>query len=234
MSKLPKGKSGAALIESCIVIIMLCIIVFGLLQISYIIASRNVLSYTSFATSRAAAIGLNDFMLLKVSRYASIPTSGPINRPSGLSTSNLGPGNMGDQFARSYTRKYSPESAQGLYEVAVKRDFHLADIDEYRAILNYDNWDGDSAASARAWVDYSDNLVYAWVAQSVPMTFPFARLFARHLTANGSMVSVPRTIPQKEDGEWYTRRETAKYPAVPVDAMSVMEDHAVHYLKPLK
>jgi hypothetical protein len=215
------------------VIMMLCLILFGLLQVSYIIAARNVLQYTAVATVRAAAIGLNDSMLLKVSHYASIPTAGPMNRPGNLGHMQLPGNSMGEKLDHALTRRNTPESAQGWYEIAVKADFHLAADNEYRAILNYDNWDAQNEAEVRTRTDFNGDLVETTVGQAVPMTFPFARAFARHLVAGGSLVAVPRTVPHKDSssGMWTSERTTREYPAVPVVVDAVMENHANHYLQ---
>ena len=60
------SKQGSALVESCLVMALLCLILFGILQVVYLVSARNVINYSAVATAKAASIGLNDFMLFKV------------------------------------------------------------------------------------------------------------------------------------------------------------------------
>ncbi|VGO21501.1 TadE/TadG family type IV pilus assembly protein [Pontiella sulfatireligans] len=220
------------MVESCLVIMMLCLILFGLLQVSYVVAARNVLQYAAAATVRAAAVGLNDSMLEKVSYYVSIPTAGPINTPSGIRSTALPGDTMGERFDHAISRTNTPESAQGWYEVAVREQFHLADETEWRGILNYDNWNG-SDARIRSSTSYQNDLITTTIRQMVPMTYPFSRAFARHLVNQNIMVSVPRTMPDldSESGAWGTKTISQLYPAVPMEYDAVMENHASFYLQ---
>lgn len=218
----PLRKEGAAFIESCLVMIMLCLILFGVLQLSYLIAARNVLGYTALATVRSGAIGLNDVMLQKVAMYTSIPTAGPMNRPI------LG-GSSPQSKDWDYViqRKNTPVSSLGWYEISVKQDFHLAD--NYRAVLDYDNW---MNADSRVKIVYDfkasndpDTLGMgeALVKQDVPLAFPFSDFFGKGL----NQVVVYRSFAGENSAP-----KVELLPAVSIEIPSaLMEDHASLYLK---
>ncbi len=76
-----KRCEGAALIESCIVIILLCLILFGILQISLVTAAYDVNLYAASCAARSAAVGYRDErqedMANKVFNVAALPTLGP-------------------------------------------------------------------------------------------------------------------------------------------------------------
>ncbi len=56
-------KQGSAMVESCLVIALLCVVLFMMLQVSYVVSSRNIISYASIAAARAAAVGLDEDMV---------------------------------------------------------------------------------------------------------------------------------------------------------------------------
>jgi hypothetical protein len=208
-------KVGAAMIESSLVIVMLCLILFGILQVSYLLSARDVLSYTAIATARSSAIGLNDFMLEKVSHYTSIPTAGPIRTPNGFGGFAIPRNTEGGKWDYAMDRNNTRTSSQGWYEVDAKEEFHLAGQNAYRAVLDYDNWQLNNSTEVRATSASSGGLVSANVSQDIPLVFPFSRVFFGHL----EMVSVSR------DGG------VGLYPVKRVEVEAFMEDHAGHYLQ---
>ena len=98
-------KEGSAIVESCLVMAILCLVLFGILQVSYIIAARNVVNYSAVATARAASVGLNDFMLHKVSRYICIPAAGPAETPQGFESVRPAGDSLGAKFNSSISQK---------------------------------------------------------------------------------------------------------------------------------
>ncbi|WP_372806215.1 TadE/TadG family type IV pilus assembly protein [Pontiella sp.] len=72
-----KNKEGASIVESCIVMILLCLILFGILQVSILTAAHDVLLYAASAGARCATIGYNDTMVEKTIRVAALPSMGP-------------------------------------------------------------------------------------------------------------------------------------------------------------
>jgi hypothetical protein len=206
-------KQGAAMVESCLVIALLCLILFGILQVSHVVASRNVLNYTAIATARAAAVGLNDFMLHKVSHYTSIPVAGPIKTPNNFRAERPRGRNMGAQWDASIARRNVPASELGRYEVAVKEAYHMAPPELFREILDYDNWQNPET-DIHVSHSRDDEIITLSITNAVPMTYPFSRVFFGHLDP----VKVTRGEKQIEA------------PAKHIVVTTTIEDHAEHYL----
>lgn len=68
---------GAALLESCIVIVLLCLILFGMLQLSIVTAAHDVNIYAASCGARCAAVGYDNDMIEKAIRVAALPNLGP-------------------------------------------------------------------------------------------------------------------------------------------------------------
>lgn len=70
------SRSGATMVESCLVITILALLLFGGVQLSRLFAAREILDNAAMTGARSAAVGFNDFMLSKVMRVATIPNAG--------------------------------------------------------------------------------------------------------------------------------------------------------------
>ncbi len=81
MNSSRKRSEGAVLVESCIVIILLCLILFGILQVSIVTAAYDVNLYAASCAARSAAVGYADndadSMVNKVLHVAALPALGP-------------------------------------------------------------------------------------------------------------------------------------------------------------
>lgn len=73
----PQNRQGSTIVESCIVMILLCLILFGILQVSMVTAAHDVFLYSASAGARCATVGYNDGMIEKTVRIAALPTLGP-------------------------------------------------------------------------------------------------------------------------------------------------------------
>jgi hypothetical protein len=71
-----KRKSGSTLVESCLAIIMLSLILFGILQVSLLIAANDVVNYAAMAGARCSAIGYDDRAIAQAVRVAALPGMG--------------------------------------------------------------------------------------------------------------------------------------------------------------
>jgi Flp pilus assembly protein TadG len=72
-----KNREGAAMVESCIVMVLLCLILYGILQVSLVTAASDVLIYAASAGARCATIGYDDTMVEKTVRIAAMANMGP-------------------------------------------------------------------------------------------------------------------------------------------------------------
>jgi len=208
-------KQGAAMVESCIVMVLLCLILFGILQVSYVVAARNVVSYTAIATARAASVGLNDFMLHKVSHYASIPTAGPVSTPTGFGSAKPEGKSVGAMWDNAIARDNEVVSALGTYEIAVKEAYHMAGPEGFRSILDYENWQRDETGIRVGYERDGNNVITLEIEQTVPLVLPFSQVFFGHL-----------------DPVDATRGDhVGTYPGKRITATAIIEDHSELYLK---
>ena len=72
---------GQSLIESCIVIGILCLLLMGIFQVSQLFMAREILHYAAGRGARAKVVGFNDFMVFKTVRVGTIATAGQITFP---------------------------------------------------------------------------------------------------------------------------------------------------------
>ncbi len=203
------------MVESCLVMALLCLILFGILQASYLVASRNVVNYTAYSTARAASVGLNEFMLYKVSHYTSIPAAGPVTTPSGFGGNRPVGRSAGSLWDNAIARDHAPVSELGTYEVAVKEAYHMAGTAFFDSILNYENWQEIETGIQIEYESDNDDLITLQIGQTVPMVFPFSRVFFGYLDP----VNARR------------RGVLGAYPGMRITATAVIEDHSKLYLR---
>lgn len=172
-----KRKRGAALIESSLVIMMLCLILFGMLQVSYLIGARDVVSYASVGVARSAAVGMDDFMLYKAARMFTIPTAGPMSTPEIATGVDPSGNSMGQTWDNAVER--NPGSEQ-YWQERYLIPFYLGAEDpaEARAVLNYDNWEQSATRVQAPEIVGSEAeaaILDVPVRQYVPLALPFSR-----------------------------------------------------------
>ena len=76
-----RRKSGQALLESFGVMMLLCLILFGIVQLVLMYTAREINQYAADASVRARTVGFNRFMVYKVNRIASIANAGQMRTP---------------------------------------------------------------------------------------------------------------------------------------------------------
>jgi hypothetical protein len=69
------------MVESCLVMAILCLLLFSLFQVSRLFVAEDVLQYASARGARARAVGFNDFMVFKTVRVATIVNAGAMLEP---------------------------------------------------------------------------------------------------------------------------------------------------------
>ncbi len=143
---------GQALIESCIVIGLLCLLLMGLFQLAQLFVAREILDYAAVRGARAKAVGFSDFMVTKTVRIGAIPNSGALIFPE---------------------RAHGGPYAQWAINESPRIPHYLQSDDwELDFILDYELWD-TIEWSCQAPV--ADNLHFE-VAQPVPLMF-FSNIF---------------------------------------------------------
>jgi len=69
-------RSGQAMIESVLVIILICLCFLAIFQYANLFAAKAVLSHAAARAARSRAVGFNHWMVEKSARVAAIPASG--------------------------------------------------------------------------------------------------------------------------------------------------------------
>jgi hypothetical protein len=150
-----RHKRGQALIESCLVIAIVCLIFFGVFQISQLFAAQEVLDYASGRGARAITVGFNRFMVDKTVRVGVIANAGRMTNPS---------------YQGGPAAENAIESARIPLYLGAEYQGQL------HAILDYANWDNIQYGSAASMGD--GTFRYA-VGQEISLTNnPFAKAFS--------------------------------------------------------
>ena len=207
-------KEGAAIVESSLVMIMLCLILFGLLQVSYIIMARDVISFGAFASARSLAVGMSEEFVERVARVTTIPTAGPSLVSGVMQNDTLGdPGTVGQRW--DLAMNTTPGSDQFWYEHTIIPYYLGADDEsDLDSLLNYYYWTG-SGTEIKVQSTTSSGRAEVSLSQDVPLAFPFARVFFPN--ADRSMVRVSKTQYQE-------------LPVYSVEQATYMENHSELYL----
>jgi len=140
-----QGQAGQALVESCIVIALVCLILSGFFQLSQLYAAKEISAHACFRGARAKTVGFNDFMVAKVVRTATIPNAGKMTFPE------IYGGPLG-QMAME----------RGMIPLYLDADWSMLD-----GILQYEDWDTISCSCPD---DLGPNLQFS-VAQDMPLRF---------------------------------------------------------------
>lgn len=146
-------RSGQSLIESCLVLIIVCILFFGLFQISQLFAAQEVLTYAAGRGARAKTVGFNRFMVHKTVRVGAIPNAGRMLNPA--------PGG-------GPAREHAAEAARIPLYLGAENWGRLD------AILDYESWD---TIHQPLPLSLLDGTVRVSLDQTMPLKYPLHRLF---------------------------------------------------------
>jgi len=187
----PASKSGQALLESFGIIMLLCLILFGMVQYVLILTANEVLQYSADASVRARSVGMNPFMVYKVSRITSIPNAGRMTTPSGHSAGDSWLSTNVDSMFR-WHRDRQPEERlgeiwrnPGSSQFTQVEDPRIPLVLESRSpgemlgYLNYERWEPNQPNAIENplyRIAASGNLEIT-LQQDYPILMPFARAF---------------------------------------------------------
>jgi len=145
------SRQGQALIESCIVIGLLCLVLMGVFQWSQAYMTQEILSHAAARAARCQAVGFNEYMVMKTWRIGTIATAGRLVQPP---------------YAGGPAAQYTLERSRIPLYLAAEWASHLD------AILDYSRWDdiqgygGDPAASVTRYT----------VSQTLPLNTIFSNV----------------------------------------------------------
>lgn len=174
--RIGRPRAGQAMIESCMVIALLSLVLFGLFEVARLYTTREVMDYAATAGARARAVGFNDFMVHKVVRVAAIPNAGRMVNPAFRNDSGLAgpigtwrPGDFWD-FAlgsRPVSSQYQLEQSRVPLYLAAEN------YGELSPILDYERWDDVRYSQT----DPAPGLTRVETRQDIELRFPFHRAF---------------------------------------------------------
>jgi hypothetical protein len=191
-----KRRAGAAMVESFIVIMMLCFILFGILQVSYLIAAKDVTSFAALASARSATVGMREEFVNRVARVVSIPTAGPAKyRTKGSVSGNIPKMRVGAMWDRALSsapesKQYWIEKYNIAYYLGAKNEAMLP------SILNYYNWTTSNTKIDVKLSRSSDGRIGIYQQQYVPLSFPFAQGYYRGNMGRMNRPNGSRLVPR--------------------------------------
>ncbi|WFB35637.1 pilus assembly protein [Kiritimatiellota bacterium B12222] len=174
-----RSKSGQALLETFGIMMLLCMILFGMIQYVLMLTATEVIQYSADASVRARAVGFNDFMVYKVNRVASIPNAGLMTSPSSAGISNAQTQNWdtlsaGEAFRRSIAQNPSSSQYQNIEYNNIPLYMDAEHWGQLGGILDYEDWD---SISRPIYTTTSGDTVGVTVTQDYPLRMPFLRAF---------------------------------------------------------
>lgn len=174
-------RKGQSLIESCLAIVLICLVFAGVFQVSQLFAVKEVLGHSAARGARAKTVGFNYWMVRKATEAAAIPTSGRMITPAytnedwtlrtQVETST--PGELWDWVLGTA----EPSSIQYGIEMARIPEFleSANDATAYN-VLDYDDWDGISYTMSTIGTSPGE-VLHATVRQEYPLWVPMHRSF---------------------------------------------------------
>ncbi len=181
VKRIRSSKGGQSLIESCLAVVLVCLVFAGVLQISQLFAAKEVLNHAAARAARARAVGFNYWMVYKSGLVAAIPNAGRMTEPAYTNVDLVlrakvetsSPGELWDWALGEAT----PSSRQYAIERARIPEFlEAANDDTMYNVLNYSEWDGVDV-SAVVLGGSAGALIQGAVRQNYPLRIPMHRSF---------------------------------------------------------
>ena len=177
---LRSNQHGQSLIETCLAMFIICLIFFGLFQVSQMAAAREILHHAAARGARAKTVGFNHFMVYKAIRVAAIPNAGRMTAPAEFRNNDLtlqamlatlSPGELWD----TVLQRAVPSSLQLDIKTARIPEYMLS-VNYARSgyILNYEDWD---TINWHIPHQSSSSIIEIDVSQQYPLRLPFHRAF---------------------------------------------------------
>ena len=161
--------------------LVLCLILFGLLQIFLLYTTQEVTDYVAFRTARSLSVGFADELIEIEARARAVPVSGSVLTPSHLKA----------QKNSGYTTsQYSQNN--GVYDYFYRLKRAVLHYMEGVRYMECEYWNGKNSFKTKLISDFStdDKQVLSEVKFSkYPLRLPFSKAFLtdKYLDINSSM-----------------------------------------------
>ncbi len=138
------AQAGQSLVESCIVIGILCLLLMALFQLSQLFMAQEIVHYAAGRGARAKAVGFNDFMVFKTIRVGAIANAGKLTFPE-LAEQTPYPLtlSLGSRFQIRFPIAVAngPAAQRALEHSRIPLYLGAYEAVYLPSILNYENWD---------------------------------------------------------------------------------------------
>jgi len=188
------SRTGQAMVESMIVLLLMLVVFLGVFQFFYAAAARSVLDHSAARAARAKTVGFNEWMVDKAARVAAIPVSGAMLMPEEIPPD---PGRAALANARTPGRawdialRFTPQSQQAALENALIPEYMASPhSNQARQILNYEAWDLECDCPLKI-----DAVLSSGIATSRTITYTVSRAFDLLI----SWGDVARSVPTRSN-----------------------------------
>ncbi|MDA3874402.1 MAG: hypothetical protein PF795_10650 [Kiritimatiellae bacterium] len=174
-------RSGQALLESFGIIMLLCMILFGMVQYVMMLTATEVIQYTADASVRARAVGFNHFMVDKVKHVASIPNAGNMRTPARIPMGNADAWNQlsaGQSFNAAIRSRPSSRQYYEVEQPTIPLFLGTSNAGQMYGILDYDEWRDGPHAVRGPYYSRQGNLLRVTIMQDYPLRMPLWRAFS--------------------------------------------------------
>jgi hypothetical protein len=174
----PSGKAGQALIESFAVIVLLCLILFGIVQYVLMLTATEIVQYSADASVRARAVGFNRFMVYKVSRVASIPNAGLMRTPDRTVIGNQDLWNQqraGEAFRTAIAANPRSRQYRDIEQYTIPLYLGTENWGTMYGLLDYEDWD---TVSSPLYSGTTGTSVGVSIRQDFPLRMPLYRVLS--------------------------------------------------------
>jgi len=173
-----RKKSGQSILESFGIMMLLCLILFGMVQLVLMYTAREINQYAADASVRARTVGFNEFMVYKVNRVASIANAGQMRAPRRMAIGDAAMWSelsAGEAFAVSVGAAPRSRQFSEVEQYSIPLYLGARNFAQLPGILDYEDW------SAIRWPQYTGargHTVGVRVRHNYPLRMPMFRAFS--------------------------------------------------------